>query len=274
MRDYFARVADVGAVGVKIDFMNSEAKVMVDFEIAALRLAAERQLMINFHGCHASTGESRTYPNEMTREGIRGIEVNKMREGPLPASHNAALPFTRFLVGHADYTPILYTNPGPTTWAHQLATPILFDSPVQVYAEHPGFLMRHAKAKHALSVTRSIPTVWDETRILEGSRIGGLAAMARRSGDRWFIGVLNGGEHRSYEMKLAFLPKGHYDMVIVSDDLDAEPISLEGLNAKAKLKQYTTAVPLKVERRTVSSGQSVTMLLGDGGGCVLMLTRR
>lgn len=274
MRNYFARVAEVGVVGVKIDFMNSESKAMVDFEIAALQLAAERKLMINFHGCHASTGEFRTYPNEMTREGIRGIEVNKMKEGPLPASHNAALPFTRFLVGQADYTPILYTNPGPTTWAHQLATPILFDSPLQVYAEHPDFLMRHPVAKQALDVLRSIPTVWDETRVLEGSRIGGLAAMARRSGGRWFVGILNGGQRRSYEVSLDFLPEGQYDLVIVSDDLDAERISLEGLNQKANLHAYTTAVPFKVERRRWTSGQHVTVTLGDGGGCVLMLKER
>jgi alpha-glucosidase len=105
MRDYFDQIASAGGAGLKIDFMNGETKTLIDFENAVLRFAAERKLMINFHGCHAATGEERTFPNEMTREGIRGIEVNKMKEGPLPASHNAALPFTRFVVGHADYPP-------------------------------------------------------------------------------------------------------------------------------------------------------------------------
>ena len=275
MRRYLQQVAKAGAVGVKIDFMNGESKRLVDFEIAALRIAAENRLMVNFHGCHASTGESRTWPNEMTREGIRGMEVNKMKEGPLPASHNAALPFTRFVVGHGDYTPILYSNPGPTTCAHQLATTVIFDSPLQIYAEHPDTMMESPDLKNACEVTKSIPTVWDETIVLPGSKIGEIAAFARRSDDKWFVGILNGGDQRAYQLKFDFLDTANYNAHIVQDDLNRAPISVAdvGINTKATLKQWTTTVPFKVSQRSALSAQSkMSVELATGGGLVIVLT--
>ena len=276
MRDYFRRVAGVGAAGLKIDFMNGETRELVDFEIAALRIAAEHKLLINFHGCHASTGEERSYPNEVTREGIRGMEVNKMKEGPLPASHNAALPFTRFVVGQGDYTPILYTNPGPTTWAHQLATLVTFTSPLQVYAEHPETMMKAPVLRDALPVMKAIPTVWDETIVLPGSAIGDLAALARRSGDDWFVGILNGAGRRDYELDLGFLPAGEYEASLVSDDLEAKPVPLEdvGVNQKAKRKQWTTVVPFRVSSKTVNPLDQLPVALAEGGGFVARLKRK
>nr|WP_236649664.1 glycoside hydrolase family 97 catalytic domain-containing protein [Rhodopirellula sp. SM50] len=274
MQDYFEQVAKTGPVGLKIDFMNGESKELVDFEIAALRMAAQQRLMINFHGCHASTGEERTYPNEMTREGIRGIEVNKMAEGPLTASHNAALPFTRFVVGHADYTPVLFANPGPTTWTHQLATLVTFTTGLQTYAEHPDTLMNGPILKNAFSMLQAIPPVWDDTIVLDGSRIGKLAAMARRSGDEWFVGILNGEQSpRQHSIDLGFLGEGNYDVQIARDDLDAPRVNLVGLNPKAKLKGFTTAIPFKVEHQMVRRNESLTMNLAPGGGYVAWLTK-
>lgn len=276
MRDYFDRVAAAGSVGLKIDFMNAESKDRVDFEIAVLRFAADRKLLINFHGCHASTGEERTYPNELTREGIRGIEVNKMKEGPLPASHNAALPFTRFVVGQADYTPILYTNPGPTTYAHQLATLIAFTSPLQVFAEHPATMMNAPVLKDAIPVVKAIPTVWDETIALPGSEIGELAAFARRSGTNWFIGILNGGRERDYKVDLSFLPMGRYIATLVRDDLKAEVVDVAklGINKKADQKQWTTAIPFAVSDDLIDRSQTLSIDLAGGGGFVAMLVRK
>lgn len=274
MRDYFDRIAAAGGVGLKIDFMNGETKALVDFEIAVLRFAAERKLMINFHGCHASTGEERTFPNEMTREGIRGLEVNKMKEGPLPASHNAALVFTRFVVGHADYTPILFTNPGPTTWAHQVATLVTFLSPLQVFCEDPDTMMNDPVLKTALPVMQAIPTVWDTTIVLPGSNIGGLTAMARQDGSRWFVGILNGGEAQDYNLDLSFLPAGTYHATAVRDNPSAERINLVGRNPKADLKEYTTAMPFEVVNSLLVPSDTLSVSLATGGGYVLMLETR
>jgi alpha-glucosidase len=191
MREFLDGVQAAGSVGVKIDFMNAESKDRIDFQMAALRETAQRRLMLLFHGCQKPSGESRTYPHEVTREAIRGLELNKMSEGPIYPGHNAALPFTRFLCGHGDYTPLGYSNPGPTTYAHQLATVIVFTSPLQVIANDPAFILNEPSVRPALDVLKSIPSVWDETRVLAHSAIGEVAAFARRSGDDWFLGILN-----------------------------------------------------------------------------------
>lgn len=191
-RDFLDRAAESGLAGVKIDFINGESKAKIDFERRVLLLGAERRLMIDFHGLQKPTGEERTFPNGMSREAVRGIELNRMKEGPITASHNAALPFTRFAVGPADYTPVNLQWPGSTTWTHQLATAILLGAPWLVIAEDPEFLLRNPDAAPALDVFKELPTTWDETVVLQGSKIGGVTGMARRKGTTWFIAIING----------------------------------------------------------------------------------
>lgn len=216
LRAFLDRVRDAGAAGVKVDFMNSESLATVVFDERVLREAARRRLLVNFHGCQKPTGEGRTYPNEVTREGVRGMELNRITESYLkrqkakgvdvsgrvyvpggenqeiPASHNAALPFTRCVVGHADYTPIAFSRPGETTWAHQLAMAYLVTSPLMVMAEHPRRLLDDPRLAPAVPFVRELPVTWDETRVLEGSRIGDLAVLARRKGDVWYVAMVNG----------------------------------------------------------------------------------
>jgi alpha-glucosidase len=191
-RKFLDHAMDAGLAGVKIDFINDESKEKIDFERRVLSLAAERRLMVDFHGLQKPTGEERTFPNALSREAIRGMELNRMPEGPVTPSHNAALPFTRFAVGPADYTPVNLQWPGATTWSHQLATAILLSSPWLVIAEDPEFLLKNSDAAPALSVFRELPTSWDETVVLDGSRIGELVGMARRKGTCWFLAVING----------------------------------------------------------------------------------
>ncbi len=274
MRAFLDKIEDAGAVGLKVDFMNAESKDKIDFEIRLLEEAAKRRLMVNFHGCHQSSGEARTFPNEMTREGIRGLELNRMTEGPIPARHNAALPFTRFAAGQADYTPLGFTAPGPTSWAHQLATVVVFTSPLQVIAENAEFLLNNKLIEPVLPVLSAIPSVWDETVVLPGSAIGKLAAFARRSGKRWFVGILNGGKKQSYEIDFSFLKPDLYNVLVVRDDLAADKINLRGLNPKAKLKNYTHALPFGVENLTLDNNSKLQIKMADGGGFVAVIERR
>ena len=217
LRDAFLdSVSLYGAVGVKTDFMNSEAKELIDFEIGFLKACAARKLMVNFHGCHAPTGESITYPNEMTREGIRGMELNIMKE-PIPAWHNAALPFTRFLVGHGDYTPGFFSNKGPTTYTHQLALMYLFNSPFQCMAENPVTIVNDPLYAPIIPLLQTLPVTWDETRVLPGSEIGVLAAFAKRKGKDWYVAVINGtAESKEFVLKFDFL-KHRSKAMIVTD---------------------------------------------------------
>ena len=212
-RDFFARCRDAGVAGIKIDFMDSESKERIDYYTNVLRDAADYELMINFHGANKPTGESRTWPNEMTREGIRGLEFNKWSK--LSPQHYASLPFTRYIAGHGDFTPCTF-NPDMlkgTTMALQLATAVCYTSPVMHYADRPELYLQ----SNATDVIRAIPSTWDETRVLEGSKIGDLAVLARRKGKTWFVGVINGAAERSYTLDLSFLGDGKYDAVQLAD---------------------------------------------------------
>jgi alpha-glucosidase len=253
MRTFFDKIKASGGVGMKIDFMNSESKATIDFEIAALKLAAQRKLLINFHGCHKSTGEARSYPNEVTREGIRGLELNKMKEGPIPASHNAALPFTRFIVGHADYTPFTVTTDrlGPTTISHQLATVVCFTTPLQTIAENPTVLF-DPEFNDLVSVLKKIPSVWDETRVLPGSRIGDLAVMARRKGDIWFIAALNGAEGRRHALDMSFIDDRKYTATIIRD-------------------HSNSPIQFIAEAQPVNRLTTLNIDMNEGGGFVVLL---
>lgn len=216
-RDFFARCSEAGVAGVKVDFIDSESKERIDFYTSVLKDAAAFKLMINFHGANKPTGESRTFPNEMTREGVRGLEYE--RGGKLRADHYATIPFTRFLAGHGDFTPCTF-DPNMlkgTTVTLQLATAIVFTSPMLHWADRPELY----EASPAFEVMKQVPSTWDQTLVLPGSKIGELAALARRKGNNWFVGIINGSkEKRNYELDLSFLGDGRYKAVLVRDRID------------------------------------------------------
>jgi len=250
-RDFFEQCRKAGAAGVKIDFMDSESKDRIDFYTNTLKDAAEFKLMINFHGANKPTGESRTFPNEMTREGIRGLEYNKWDK--LPPDYYAALPFVRLLAGHGDFTPCTF-DPNMlkgTTVTLQLATAIVYTSPVMHWADRPELY----EASSAFEVMKQIPSIWDETLVLPGCRIGELAAFARRRGNNWFIGVINGStQKRKYELGLSFLDDGTYNATIVSDKIG-------------------NPAEMTVEKNNFNRKQKVTIEMDAAGGFVAYIYR-
>lgn len=239
-------------VGVKIDFMNSESRERIQWYEATLSDAAAHELMVNFHGSNKPTGGTRTYPNEMTREGVRGLEY-RIWDDYLPPSHNAALPFTRLLGGHADYTPVTFlaSKLGGTSFAHQLALPFILISPVTHWADDP---IRYLESP-ARDVIEAAPTVWDETIVLDGSEIGDLAAFARRKGSTWFVAIINGDESsgRTVPVHLAFLGAAPYEAVLLGD-LD------------------TTAAGFDRSEQVVDGNDTLSPWLRPGGGFVAMFT--
>jgi len=237
-------LAAVGVAGIKTDFMNSEAKELIDFETGFLQAAAARKLMVNFHGCQAPTGESVTYPNEMTREGIRGMELNIMKE-PIPAWHNAALPFTRFLCGHGDYTPGLFSNKGNTTYTHQLALLYLFNSPFLCMAENPTTIVSDKKYAPIIPLLQTLPVTWDETIVLPQSNIGELAAFARRKGNDWYIAVINGtNTAKAFRFNPVYLNKAiTYKALITTDAVNDDGFQQQTINSTHTTDQSFTLQP-------------------------------
>lgn len=254
LRTFLDGITEAGTSGVKIDFMNAESKDRIDFQMAALRETASRRLMLLFHGCQKPSGESRTWPHEVTREGIRGLELNKMKEGPIYADHNAALPFTRYLAGHADYTPVGYSNPGDTTWAHQLATAIIFTSPLNVIAENPDVLLNNPDTLPALDLLKDMPSIWDETRVLEPSAIGKIAVFARRIGTTWYVGAINGTQREQrFPLDLSFLGSTKYHATILTSPTPHafERRELEGISSASLIKVHLQRVDGWVARFVV-----------------------
>ena len=272
MRLVLDSVARSGAAGVKVDFMDSEAKRLIDFEQKLLEECAKRALLVNFHGCHKSTGEMFRYPNEVTREGIRGLELNKMGEGYITAAHNAALPFTRFVVGHADYTPLSFTVPGSTTFAHQLATLVCFDSYMQTIAESPFLLLHNPVVQPALKLIREVPSVWDEVKVLPQCEIGKLAIIAKRSGNDWYIGILNGeNREKKIQIDLSDFFKGNEDIECYVDDLEAPKVLLDMKGHRRGVLRREPSVPFKV-----IEGNAVLQPLRvapDGGAVIVVRSK-
>jgi alpha-glucosidase len=179
----------------------------------------------------------------MTREGVRGLEY---RRTPAWAEHNTTLPFTRFLAGHADYTPLLFgERRKDTTWTHQIATLVVFTSPVMIYGANPARVLENP----ARDLIRTIPSVWDETVVLPASAIGELAAFARRTGDRWFVGVLNGPSAQRLDLRLGFLGKGKYRATLARDKCE-------------------DGAALELEERQATRDDALPLSLGAGGGFV------
>ena len=225
---FFKQCRDAGVAGVKLDFFDHEAKEVVDLYEAMLRDAAAHKLLVNFHGANKPSGLERTWPNELTREAVRGMESGRLQRR---AAHDATLPFTRLLAGHADYTPVHFgPRRGDTTAAHQLATAAVFDSALLTYGAYPTQLLGHPAAE----LIRSVPATWDQTIVLGGSEIGEVAAYARRTGDTWFVAVVNGPNARAMEVTLRFLDDGPYRALSARDSTeDPAAVVMETATGKA-----------------------------------------
>jgi alpha-glucosidase len=246
--EFFSMCRDLGVVGVKLDFLDHEAKEVIDLYEDLLLAGARHQIMVNFHGANKPTGRDRTWPNELVREAVRGMESSSLSAR---ARHETILPFTRYLAGHADYTAMHFgERRRDTTWTHQIATIIVYDSQLLTIVAHPRKILDNP----AVDVIKSVPPVWDETIVLPESEIGELAVFARRTDETWFLGVLCGPDARTIKVPLSFLGTGSYNGLLVRDD-----------------KQDDAAVAL--EEKVVRRGDVLTVEMVNGGGFVGRFTK-
>jgi alpha-glucosidase len=240
---FFAKLHGLGVAGAKIDFMDHEAKETIDLYEELLRKAAEHQMVVNFHGANKPTGRDRTWPNELCREAVRGMESSSLRER---ARHETILPFTRYLAGPADYTTLHFgERRADTTWAHQIASFATFDSPLLTLAAHPQAVLSNP----AVEVIKNIPAVWDETVVLPESEIGELSIFARRRGATWYLAVMCGPEGRTIQAPLAFLGEGQYQATFVRDATGKDDAVF-------------------LEARTAQRSDTLTVQMRNGGGFV------
>jgi hypothetical protein len=219
----FTKLKKLGVAGVKIDFFESEKQDMIKYYLDILDDAAQFEMMVYFHGCLVPRGWTRTYPNLMTLEGVRGAEW--YNNGPdfttTAPEHNNILPFTRNVVGSMDYTPVTFTNsqfPHITSYGHEMALSVIFESGLQHLADRPSAYYDLPDA--ARSFLKDVPTAWDDIKFIEGTP-GRNITLARRKGEEWYIGgICNERFERNKTFALSFLPAGaRYRLTLISDGI-------------------------------------------------------
>ncbi|HEY1870427.1 MAG TPA: glycoside hydrolase family 97 catalytic domain-containing protein, partial [Chitinophagaceae bacterium] len=250
---------------IMTDFIDRDDQPTVNFYKRIAEACAKAHLMIMFHGAYPPKGFNRTYPNNITREGVLGSEYNAWSDKPTSA-HNCIIPFTRMLAGPLDYEPGLLDNATPqqfkpiwgkvmsqTTRCQQLAMFVIYDSPLQIFSGNPsqGFM-----EPSFMQLLGSIPTAWDTTIILEAS-VGDNIVTARRKSDEWFIGGMCAANAKDITLDLSFLPPGNYTATICKD----------GINADRNAMDYV------FEHDIVDRNSNIHVHLASNGGFLIRLKK-
>ncbi|SMO73655.1 glycoside hydrolase family 97 protein [Solitalea koreensis] len=217
-RTYLEKIKAVGAAGIKIDFVPNPTSDIMKWYMASMQDCAELKLLLNFHGSAKPTGLTRTYPNDITREAVRGNEYHMTKyKRVAPPEQDVTLPFTRLLAGAADITPVMLDPEQLTTrkftWAHEFSQAIVNLSPIVHFADQYKFYLESPM----FDLFQEIPTFWDETKVLSCTEIGEVVAYARRKGDTWWVGVMNGATEREIKIPLDFLKKQAKATLIYDD---------------------------------------------------------
>ncbi len=220
-RKEFARLRELGAAGVKVDFFDSDKQEMIRRYVGILADAAEHRIMVSLHGSTLPRGWSRTWPHCLTLEAVRGGEQYRLDPSWANAAprYNAILPFTRDVVGPVDYTPVNLGGPGiprRTTDAHELALTVVLESGlVTIAASEDGVRDLPDAARRLLT---DVPAAWDDTRLLLGDP-GRLAVLARRADDEWWIAGINGTDrYLPLAVDLSCVDDDEFVLTVVTDD--------------------------------------------------------
>ncbi len=261
----------MGVKGFKIDFMNRDDQLMVDFYTEVAETAARYHLLVDFHGAFKPCGLQRPYPNVINHEGVAGLEQMKWAQPTVDqVTYDVQLPFLRMFAGPMDYTQGAMHNStrrnyrpsnsepmSQGTRCRQLAEYIVFEAPLTMLCDSPT---NYLAEPECLRWMAAVPTVWDETVALAG-RVGDYAAIARRKGGDWYVGAMTDWEARDLEIDLArFLPEGSYSVEIFRDGINADR------NARDYVRELKTV--------TVSAAEhTLTVHMAPGGGFTLKASR-
>lgn len=261
----FAKFSKWGCVGVKVDFLCRDDQAMVNFYERVAKTAAGYHMLVDFHGAYKPTGLSRTYPNALTREGVKGLENAKWSTQITPA-HDCTLPFTRMFAGPMDYTPGAMRNENQKTFTinysapmsmgtrcHEIAKYVIFESPLQMLCDNPT---NYLKEPECLSFIAKVPVTWDETMCINAS-ISHYVTVARKHGNDWYIGSMTDFTSRSFDVPLTFLDEGQFTVTIFKD----------GVNAARRAEDYAS------ETYTVNNKSILNLKLASGGGFSCRITK-
>jgi alpha-glucosidase len=219
-----------GIKGIKVDFMQRSDQLMINYFHRICREAAKRHMLVDFHGDQKPASMTRTWPNLVNTEGVRGMEWSKWSWDSEP-KHNVTLPFTRMFLGPMDYTPGAMRNATRSTFAainhqpmalgtrcHQLAMYVVYEGPLQMLSDSPSNYLREPEIMEFLG---PVPTQWDESRVLD-ARIADYVLVARRNGKDWYVGAMTDWTPRDLEVDFSFLPPRSFTMEAYQDSINAD----------------------------------------------------
>ncbi len=255
-RAEFQKLRQWGIKGIKVDFFQSDKQTIIQQYHDILMDAAKEKLIVNFHGCTIPRGWSRTYPNLVTMEAVRGAENYGWGKqyAQTAATHNNIITYTRNVIGPMDYTPVTFSDydccPHTTTNAHELALSVLFESGIQHFADRAApYQNLDEKIK---SFLKSVPVTWDETKWIQGEP-GKETVLARRDGNKWYIAGSNGENlPKTINVQLPFLNEPSYHSVTFYDGSNAREIRTD----EGKFKK----------------GETLTIGMLPSGGFVMVVT--
>jgi len=247
-----------GVAGIKVDFMQRSDQKLIEYFHRVSRETAKRKMLVDFHGDQKPATMTRTWPNLINTEGVRGMEWSKWSAETDP-DHDVTLPFTRMVLGPMDYTPGAMLNAQKSSFraigsrpmsqgtrCHQLAMYVVFDAPLQMLSDSPSNYLREPEIMEFLA---PVPTEWDETKVLDG-KIAQYVAVARRNGKDWYVGAMTNWSPRELEIDFSFLPEGNFTLQAYQD----------GVNADRMGSDY------KMSKTQVNRGTKLKIKLAPGGG--------
>ncbi len=257
--------ADMGVKGFKVDFMDRDDQEIVDFIHRASKVAAKNNLFLDFHGMYKPAGLNRTYPHVLNFEGVNGLEQMKWSDISLDQmKYDAMIPFIRQVAGPMDYTPgamhnatkrsyhANYSEPmSQGTRCHQLALFTVFDSPFTMLCDTPDNYDAEPESRDFIA---SIPTTWEETRILDG-KMGEYIITARKKEGKWYVAGITDWTPREVTVDLSFLGSGSHKATLFKD----------GVNAARNARDY------KKENIQVNANSPLKIQLAPGGGFAMIV---
>ncbi len=255
-----------GVKGIKVDFMQRDDQWMVNYYHEVAMKAASHHLLVDFHGSYKPDGMERTWPNALTREGVKGLENNKWSKDVTP-EHDVTLPFTRMVAGPMDYTPgamvnmqkrdfepMFYRPASQGTRVHQMAMYVVYESPLMMLADSPT---NYRKEQECTTFISLVPVTWDETRVL-AAKTGEYLVVARRKGSEWYVGAMTNWTPRTLMVELPFENNSEYMVESFADGINADNHAQDYL--------HLTKMPLK--------DNMIEIKMAPGGGWVARISEK